>query len=176
MIKIPETQMAPRNVALYPSKEHEHKLGGRDGLKGPFALSELYDYVPDYLSKDMAAHYQEQAIPFRAVIPYHYSKWAKLQKGDLAIFYKDDFYYACATVAFMGHFHDLAKYAFKDNRTEKGELWDLFCFFEPTWTEIKVRKEDVNTAINYAIDRPLYSFAVIDEPAKVEALCEAIRR
>ncbi len=110
---------------------------------------------------------------FAQLSPYHRSKWEKLRKDDWALFYKEGLYYAFATIMFKWHLDELATSVFGSNRTPKGEIWDLFCFFGPP-REVDITKEEINDAIGYISDRQLFGFTVIDDPVKVTRVVELI--
>ena len=121
--------MTAARIALYPAGAHEWQDGGRDGLDSPLALSEIEPSVPRHVFDELARRYLKAPVFFRAVIPFHKSKWTKLRDGDLALFYKEGTYYAVAEIVAKWASRQLGEAIFGDNRTPKGELWELFCFF-----------------------------------------------
>ena len=166
--------MSLQSVALFPAGHHENQSGGRDGLVAPLAISELRAVIPTHSFDAAKLHYSDSDIPFRAVIRRHLPKWSKLGRGDRALFYSHGSYYASAQIVFTGQWPKLGESIFGDNRTHKGELWELFCFFDVDWKPLNIPVTVVNEALGYESERPLFGFTVIKDAEKVARVKQII--
>jgi len=181
--------MEPKHIALYPTGKHENKpVGGRNGFQKPFTnvdeIRELLieDNVDAAKIEDLAAEYKQQPVPFRAVTPLVHlgnrskSYWKKLQPGDWALFYRDRHFYACATITFTGHLPALAQDTFGEHRTDKDEIWDLFCFFKTQYDEFDKDDQIPFEDLDLSSDGVLRYFKVVSDPAKVSEIVEMVKQ